>query len=180
MGMLLAMMNVVTGVFVESVVEHAKVDRDTYLLNLVKTLFGRNTSEHGGMVSWEEFEDKLDDKYMQEFFMAIDVDLREAKTVFRLIDVDGSGSLDLEEFMNGCLRLRGPARALDLTMLLNEFRRSCRRNVSISQQLESVIDGQANVLKTLTQLKGLINSSPSERGEYVSPSSSGGPHRSSS
>merc|ERR1711933_697878 len=131
-------------------------------------------------MGWEEFESKLDDRYMQEFFLAIDVDLREAKTVFKLIDVDGSGALDLEEFMNGCLRLRGPARALDLTMLVHEFRRSCRRNVSISQQLESVIDGQASMLKALTQLRGSLNSSPSERETFVSPSSSAGPQRSGS
>ena len=71
---------------------------------------------------WELFESKLGTPQIQEFFMAIDVDQSEAKGLFHLLDLDHSGGVSAEEFINGCLRLRGPAKALDLALLIQEVR----------------------------------------------------------
>merc|ERR1719199_1840014 len=73
-----------------------------------------------GVMTWEMFESQLDKRNMQEYFRAIDVDPSEARGLFRLLDLDGSGAIDAEEFLSGCLRLRGPAKALDLALLMHE------------------------------------------------------------
>jgi len=59
---------------------------------------------------------------MREYFKAIDVDPSEAKGLFRLLDIDSSDALDAEEFLGGCLRLRGPAKALDVALLMHEVK----------------------------------------------------------
>merc|ERR550537_1648760 len=69
------------------------------------------------------FESQVDRPNMKEYFRAIDVDPSEAKGLFRLLDMDGSGTINAEEFLNGCLRLRGPAKALDLALVMREMRR---------------------------------------------------------
>merc|ERR1719498_1208064 len=76
-----------------------------------------------GVMTWKTFESQLDKPNMQAYFRAIDVDPSEAKGLFRLLDLDGSGSIDAEEFLSGCLRLRGPAKALDLAILMHEVRK---------------------------------------------------------
>ena len=34
--------------------------------------------------------------------------------VFKILDLDDDGALDADEFLSGCLRLRGPAKTLDV------------------------------------------------------------------
>merc|ERR1712176_151242 len=74
-------------------------------------------------MSWDAFACHLDTPEIQEYFKIIDVDIGEARSVFELIDADGSGRLDLLEFASGCLRLRGPAKAVELSLLMAETKK---------------------------------------------------------
>ncbi|CAE7656973.1 NEK3 [Symbiodinium microadriaticum] len=40
------------------------------------------------------------------------------KGLFRLLDIDNEGSIEVEEFIAGCCRIHGPAKAIDLTTLM--------------------------------------------------------------
>merc|ERR1712232_241655 len=73
-------------------------------------------------LSLEDFERQADESAMVEYFRAIDVDPSEAKGLFRLLDCKGDGRIDAEAFLSGCLRLRGPAKALDFALLLHEVK----------------------------------------------------------
>jgi len=118
----LAMMNVVTGVFVENVLECAKKDRETFLINNVRELFSLVDGGLQGFMNWETFESKLETAEMRAAFKAINVDLSEARNLFNLLDLDNSKQVNASEFLAGCLRLRGPAMALDLAVLIREVK----------------------------------------------------------
>merc|ERR1712050_333168 len=118
-----AIMNVVTGVFVESTMASAKDEQDYFMVSNVRELFAATSGGMSGSLTWVDFESLLDRSQMQAYFKAIDVDISEAKGVFQLLDLDKSGSIDAEEFLSGCLRLRGPAKALDLALLMHEVQR---------------------------------------------------------
>lgn len=120
---LIAMMNVVTGVFVESAMKSAKEDNDFFMINNMREVFKEANGGITGVMTWKTFQSQLDQPNMKAYFRAIDVDVSEAKGLFRLLDLDGSGSIDAEEFLSGCLRLRGPAKALDLALLIHETKR---------------------------------------------------------
>jgi len=119
----IAVLNIVTGVFVESAIKSAKDDNDYFMINNVREVFRDSNGDIASQMCWEDFESQLHKPHMQEYFQAIDVDLSEAKGLFRLLDLDDSGSIDAEEFLSGCLRLRGPAKALDLALLIHEVKR---------------------------------------------------------
>jgi len=122
----LAIMNVVTGVFVDSVLASAKVDKEQFLLNQARGLFSSQDEE----MDWAAFQSKMDTPQMLEFFRGIDVDPSEAKGIFSLIDVDESGSINADEFLNSCVRLQGPSKALETAVLMQEVRH-LRRSVSV-------------------------------------------------
>jgi len=118
------MMNIITGVFVDLGLRSAREDKDFFMINNVRELF----EDTGSLtLTRKEFENQMGKYQMQEYFKAIDVHPSEAKRVFRLLDMDDSGQIDATEFLDGCLRLRGPAKALDLAMLQHEVLWLCRR-----------------------------------------------------
>ena len=45
-------------------------------------------------------------------------------------DATGNGDLDASEFVDGCMRLKGPARSIDVSLLLQEQRRMRKKIVS--------------------------------------------------
>merc|ERR1712048_20549 len=69
------------------------------------------------MGTWEEFKDQLTNQQMVEYFRCINIDMSEARNIFNILDVHDEGTLSNQEFVAGCLKLRGPARALDLERL---------------------------------------------------------------
>jgi len=118
----LAMMNVVTGVFVENVLECTKKSKDIILINNVRELFANIDGGLHGFMSWEVFASKVETDEMQEAFKAINIDASEAQGLFNLLDLDGSRKVNAQEFLAGILRLRGPAKALDLAVLMREIK----------------------------------------------------------
>lgn len=88
-----------------------------------------------GVITWDDFQSSVNSKDMKELFKAIDLDISEAHCVFKILDLDDDGTLDADEFLSGCLRLRGAAKALDVLVLMREIRSMQQQLV---QQLQSV------------------------------------------
>eukprot|EP00435_Cladocopium_sp_Y103_P041685 s3347_g11.t1 len=142
---------------------------------------GRRAS---GNITFMEFEQLFDREQIRTFFQALDVEAKDAWTLFKLMDVSGlgnrnrnrretvekpccgqekrgllelllcssvvsrialelpetlkklgNGDLDASEFVDGCMRLKGPARSIDVSLLLQEQRRMRKKIVSIEQIL---------------------------------------------
>eukprot|EP00928_Gymnodinium_smaydae_P007948 TRINITY_DN1284_c1_g3_i1.p1 TRINITY_DN1284_c1_g3~~TRINITY_DN1284_c1_g3_i1.p1 ORF type:complete len:642 (-),score=116.18 TRINITY_DN1284_c1_g3_i1:286-2211(-) len=141
---LLAMMNVITGVFLETASERAKEEREIFLMRNARSIFSAADHNHNGTVTWKDFQGALDNKGVSQFFDAIELDVSEAETLFELLDTSGDGVVSADEFLCGCLRLRGHAKALDLLVLSRDVTRLFDLNkealVSISQRLEIAIE----------------------------------------
>merc|ERR1712113_428268 len=117
-------MNVITGVFVESALATSQADRDMHMVHHVREIFQRADQDGSGKLSWEEFQAAL--PTMIDYFKAVDIDITEAEHLFTLLDMEETGSVLLEEFVMGCFRLRGPAKSMDLVMMMYESRRQHR------------------------------------------------------
>jgi hypothetical protein len=83
---------------------------------------GREDEFEGGedrviKVSWEQFQKRLCDEGMKAYFMAMDLDTEALRRIFLLLDTQENGKLDLEVFINGCIRLQGSAKMVDISIL---------------------------------------------------------------
>eukprot|EP00927_Polykrikos_kofoidii_P055967 TRINITY_DN5014_c0_g1_i2.p1 TRINITY_DN5014_c0_g1~~TRINITY_DN5014_c0_g1_i2.p1 ORF type:complete len:949 (+),score=174.45 TRINITY_DN5014_c0_g1_i2:74-2920(+) len=122
--MVFAVLNVITGFFCESAIQSAKNDHDLviqeHLMNKkayikkIKKLFSDIDEDGSGEISKEELEAHLNNEMSGAFFEHLELDVNNAHDFIKLIDADGTGDLDLAEFVEGIYRLRGPARALDI------------------------------------------------------------------
>lgn len=120
--MVLAVMNVVTGVFVQSVRERASKERDRNAVFRIRQIFQRLDEDGTGMLSWETLSESFKDEAVLNTFSTLGVEREDLRVLFKLLDFDFSGVINAEEFFQGCLRLRGPAKALDVVLILQEMR----------------------------------------------------------
>eukprot|EP00927_Polykrikos_kofoidii_P009499 TRINITY_DN1395_c1_g1_i1.p1 TRINITY_DN1395_c1_g1~~TRINITY_DN1395_c1_g1_i1.p1 ORF type:complete len:395 (-),score=70.42 TRINITY_DN1395_c1_g1_i1:27-1136(-) len=139
-----AVLNVVTGVFCQSAIDAARRDREmaiqsllenkqTHVNNIKKqfrSLFNNIDGDTSGHISIEEFDQHIHDEKVSGFFVLLDIDTSDAYALFRLLDDDGSGAIDAEEFVEGCLRLQGVARSIDLAKVRHENKFMLRKLAS--------------------------------------------------
>jgi hypothetical protein len=153
-----ALMNVVTGVFVERAVITAERDNNTVLVDNLCSLFDMKGENSQQTITLDAFEEKLDTAAMKEYFEAVNLDTSEAPYLFEILDMDGSGSVDREEFVSGLLRLRGNAKALDLTVMMKETSR-------VYQHMERQMQRMSNHVERLIMgAEGILPSSPRSAG----------------
>eukprot|EP00929_Paragymnodinium_shiwhaense_P006953 TRINITY_DN11090_c0_g1_i1.p1 TRINITY_DN11090_c0_g1~~TRINITY_DN11090_c0_g1_i1.p1 ORF type:complete len:508 (-),score=108.52 TRINITY_DN11090_c0_g1_i1:149-1672(-) len=129
---ILAVMNVITGVFCESAIESAKQDQEAVIqqrlqnkkayTEKLKLLFNTIDDDGSNQITVEEFFEYFENEQAQAFFEYMGIEIADAREVINLVDQDGSGSVDIEEFVVGCLRLRGPARAIDVAQVQYDSR----------------------------------------------------------
>jgi len=121
-----AIMNVVAGLFIESMLRHAKAENDIHLIHSVQDIFMNMESGIHGTLSWKDFEAKMQTPQMRRIFKDMDINESDARGIFCLMDLDGSGAINLDEFLCGCLKLRSPAKAIDTAVLIQELLRLTR------------------------------------------------------
>merc|ERR1712046_378034 len=55
------------------------------------------------------------------YFSSLGINMQQACKLFQTLDSDKSGSIDIEEFTDGCLRLKGEATTVDMAILHHEI-----------------------------------------------------------
>jgi len=123
-------LNVVTSVFVDNAHQVSQRDRDIVTqheiqrhLDYAKDIrhfFMEADKDNSGMLSWEEFHEHLQDPKVQAYFATLQLDVAQAHALFLLLDVDETNEVDIDEFVGGCMRLKGDAKSIDVNMLLYE------------------------------------------------------------
>lgn len=137
---LLAMMNVITGVFLETAIDKAKDEKEIYLARHASSIFKKADRDKTGRISWEGFESAVrENKSVQNFFEEIDIDHSEAESLFKLLDDSGDGQISAEEFLQGCMKVSGPAKSLDLLVLTKEVKQLFERHLSLECELSNTL-----------------------------------------
>lgn len=141
----LCVLNIVTGLFVENASKMITRDEDHMLLEELehrkhwledcKRLFHSADNNNDCKIDLEEFTSMVKNVKMQAKLRHLGIELNEAnhENVFRLLDVDGDGNVDLEEFVASLQQLEGGARAIDLVYLMRDMR-------AVRRQLQALSD----------------------------------------
>jgi len=129
-----AVLNVLTGIFVDQAMQMAKLDRDNVIQEALskEENFARNMrdvfaivdKDGSDMITWSEFKKHINDQRVQSYFAAMDLAVSDAKQLFMLLDNNGSNTIELGEFIGGCTRLKGGAKSMDLITLMEDNKHS--------------------------------------------------------
>jgi hypothetical protein len=156
-----AVVNIVTGIFVESAMESNVVDREMVVqeelatkanyLREMQDIFEEMDTNGSGKITLSEFEGKLNDERVIAYFNFLKLDVSDARTLFNLLDYDKSEEVGVDEFLNGCYQLQGESRALDIKLMQCEVRylRECFGTLSdLTRQVHDRLnDGAAATSK---------------------------------
>jgi len=146
----IALLNTVTAVFIKCAFLRFEHDREfivqqeldgkrEYLLD-VKRIFMELDDNMSGVIVLSEFKEKIQSPDVAAYFHRLGVDTDEVEKLFVLMDEDGSGTISQEEFMWGCLRLKGEAKTLDLEILHQDVRFAIQTILEIHSATMSLKD----------------------------------------
>lgn len=142
----LVLLNLVTGVFVDSARKLYIEDKERDLLKKIRQAFGKAACSNQ-RISWEDFTDHFGRQEMRDLFETMGVSIARAEDFFNFLDVEGTGFLTLEAFATGAVKLQGPTRALEFAMFAQEVQGHL---VHLTQQL-TILTGSAERPRAVTR-----------------------------
>jgi len=142
----LAIMNVIASIFVSDALELASHDRELTErgemmrarknMDVLSTLFQKMDVAGCGMLSMADFRQQLQEPEVQVLLSHFKFDIVDSDSFFTLLDVDGNGTVDIEEFVVGCLRMHGKSNAIDMEISIQETKQIAKRLVHDMEQLQ--------------------------------------------
>mmetsp|Transcript_111913 Transcript_111913/g.289173 ORF Transcript_111913/g.289173 Transcript_111913/m.289173 type:complete len:247 (+) Transcript_111913:2-742(+) len=163
----LAVLNVLTGVFCQNAIDSAQHDQDLvtqalmankeFYVNRIKEIFKTIDTDGSGGLTIQEFRQHLGDDSIVAYFESLELDVTDVWTLFKLLDTDEGNVIDLDEFVTGCMRLKGPAKCMDVAGMNQEHKwmskklaRFMRRTEMRLQELQAQVhDSEMQVLAAL-------------------------------
>lgn len=144
-------LNVVTGIFVETAIKSKEADADVMFLEqtqqrnrmeeMARQIFASMDTDGSGTLEAEELEAVIDNPHIQTYFTQMGMDVEggtSAKGLFNLLDFNEDGCIGIEEFIFGCARFKGYARSLDIARLIHIQRENSSQLAMLCEDLHSV------------------------------------------
>lgn len=116
---MLAVLNMLTGLFVDRSMKMVKEERDFHVAAKIHNAFLKDNHTE---IDLQKFRAVVQDDAMLDYLEELGLNSNACDDLFHLLDDDQSGYLSSSEIVDGCLRLRGHARAVDLALVMYEIR----------------------------------------------------------
>lgn len=167
----LALTNIISGIFVTETFEMAQQDREIRQrgvqvrakknLKMLRMLFREMDSTGTGRLGREDFDASCQSAEVQSLFSFFKFDIVDAGSFFTLLDVDGDGYVDIEEFIVGCLRMYGKSNAIDMEINVHETRAIASRVedglMSVLNREQALEGGLEEILQTVSGIAKVLH-----------------------
>lgn len=164
-----SVLNIITGIFVdtymscaqndtEEIIEHQLQSEDSTLLQ-IKHIFDAADKDNSGSITRQELKCHLDDWRVRAHLRILGLEVNRADFLFTMLDVDNQGQVGIEDFVTGCIRMKGFAKSIDLVSLY-----LCIRKMRDS------LEGTRAEVKALAKIAGVRTDQLSSASRRSSPS----------
>jgi len=137
------LLNVVTGIFVDSavctrtedeVIEQWKSEQRNTVETL-RSVFKAGDVDNSGTMSLHEFRNHLMNPWVRAYFSGLEIDPSDAVSIFTLIASEGCDEVDIDEFVAGMIKLKGHAKSVDVLTLMYD---SANQTVQLNNFMQYV------------------------------------------
>lgn len=153
--MFFGVLNVITAIFVEGSLSKAQADRELSVaaenkktkgaMGELMKLFRSIDHDQSNTLTWEEWKTFVARKDAKSLLALLELDAGKSHEIFRLVDVDESNEIDMQEFVMGCMQLRGGAKNVDIETMLRANRKLMTKS---AENMEKV---NRNIKKALQE-----------------------------
>lgn len=151
-----AVLNIVTANFCQSAIDSAAFDQELIMhrqkmqkkaySKLISRLFSSIDTNGSGRMSLKEMERHFQEKEVQAYLQSLELEPADAWSLFKLLDVDEDFGIEMDEFVSGCMRLRGFAKKVDLAELIQQTHISTQQMTDFMEH----VDEQFKLLRRQT------------------------------
>jgi len=144
----LAVLNVINAIFVNDAVEATQHDLDLrsqaelaenkIMLDRLTRIFQDMEKDRRDMVSLETFVNHVEDEEMKLQLSLIGLHFCDGVSLFQFLDVDRSRYLTIDQFVMGCLRLKGETILIEMEVVIKQTRDMI---MDIQDTLVDVLEG---------------------------------------
>eukprot|EP00747_Dinoflagellata_sp_TGD_P214096 gnl/TRDRNA2_/TRDRNA2_86988_c0_seq1.p1 gnl/TRDRNA2_/TRDRNA2_86988_c0~~gnl/TRDRNA2_/TRDRNA2_86988_c0_seq1.p1 ORF type:complete len:371 (+),score=33.42 gnl/TRDRNA2_/TRDRNA2_86988_c0_seq1:44-1114(+) len=138
---LLSVMNIITGMFVDTAIRSATDFKREAIVTDLSLVFGSTDTDSSGSISFDEFTRLLNHPQMQAYLQSIDISPEDGALLFTILDDDGSGEINKNELVQGCMRLYGSASHLEVSAFVKEMREATSERVRHEKRVEEALQG---------------------------------------
>jgi len=103
----------------------------------------------------------IEDNYLHGYLATLGLDTTTVHELFELLDDKNTGIIDIKGFVQGCMRIRGEARSMDLYGLMVESRNRHTMHAAFMDSVERRFDNIEELI--LKSRKSSLHSETSER-----------------
>eukprot|EP00927_Polykrikos_kofoidii_P009776 TRINITY_DN14099_c0_g2_i1.p1 TRINITY_DN14099_c0_g2~~TRINITY_DN14099_c0_g2_i1.p1 ORF type:complete len:353 (+),score=46.33 TRINITY_DN14099_c0_g2_i1:45-1061(+) len=150
-----ALVNAVTGVFVDSALRSSEKAEYTLLASMAQNVFKQFSQSDEGdeVIDRLQFLDAMEGPTLRTFFANLDVNIDHPQMIFDLIDQSGSGTINVREFVECIHKLKGNTKALDFCCFENMWRDA---HEGLAGQVDVI---ESNLSKLTENLASSVNES---------------------
>lgn len=117
-----SVMNILTGVFVNSATTAVSNESDKKMIKALWSFFEDADKDGSGHLTAVEFQKALSNSdTLKDCLQSLDIGADHALSLFNLLDVDGSGEIEINEFVQGCIKFRGTVKAIDFATFIVDW-----------------------------------------------------------
>lgn len=132
----------------------SEIESKEEFVKQMNSVFCEFDANGNGAISWTEFQIALEDPRMHAFLSSLELDISDAIGLFSVLDSDGTGAIEHSEFLFGCLRLRGGAKAVDMVRVQMEQEWMHNATINMKTMMQEIMK--------LTQLSAVSKSKGTE------------------
>jgi len=131
---LIVILNTLTGIFLDATCQNALADQQHIIMEELrkksmyvkhfKEVWAQLDDDHSGDVSLEELALHMKDPRLAAFLSNLEIDICDVVQFFDALSHEGHTAVDAETFVDGCLKLKGTARSVDLYGLIQSNRKA--------------------------------------------------------
>eukprot|EP00929_Paragymnodinium_shiwhaense_P007628 TRINITY_DN111537_c0_g1_i1.p1 TRINITY_DN111537_c0_g1~~TRINITY_DN111537_c0_g1_i1.p1 ORF type:complete len:604 (-),score=164.91 TRINITY_DN111537_c0_g1_i1:156-1967(-) len=121
------LLNLIVGVVVENTIHTAAADEEAVMgkkeneragvINNLRQIFEEADADGSGSLTIEEVREAIHKPDIYLKLRMIDFPVDDPEQIFDVLDYDFSGELTIDEFISGCIRMKGDAKAKDLLVV---------------------------------------------------------------
>lgn len=160
-------LNILTAIFIEASSGIIEIDRDLVVqqniseesstMNQLKRLFREIDTENTGRIHKDQIDEVFSTRATIALLKTFGLDISQARGFFRLLDMDMTNEVDIEEFVCGLMRLRGWAKGVDVATIMYENKRLFGRLKEFMKEVDGNFKMLAPKVDALAQMAPLLH-----------------------